>query len=734
MEHIPDVDDPELAAAAAGATATTALIAAHVKRSDDNAPASDEPVSADAGKKRRNTELAVKIQRGILKIAAYAGPVALRVIDAAILLQIARTCLAIPSLLPVLDLVSDLLMYAELSHSGYEISPKILLGILYLSWRFATAYAALTPRPSLRKIAALYVPFLLLPSWGDLMAADDEDEVDKKKAATEAKAEEEEAKADEDAVQAVEADVEAAGPSAGVSAAGAGGSAKEAETAKEVALKKALKGAKEEIAALKKEVRAIKLNAAQSVSDALYGTEPRLLRQWLANEHKRYAECEGVLAKALIAAGLEAKLVVSLLVGPYFVWRAALTLGRETAFPEVLDDEHLDAAERNKLYQRVLTVIEAVLESLPQLVLQGALYYMHPERINPYVFAFSVGCSLAGLAFAGYNFFKHREAILKILGPPKELIAWEAEEEDGGFEPMDPEVWRRGGRKAAEAKVECAGNFGGPRLAMTPDGSLLVGAGSAASTEEASIYSSADASVVLVLSGPSSAVYCIATDGEYIFGGCNDGSIYVWTVKGEPVGELPNEHSIMLFSLAVLGDTLVSGSQDSTAKVWSFSARTCTATLSEHTGPVYGVAVTAEAIATGSGDKTLRIWPVGGGASRHTKLHPADVWTVAMAGDLLATGCSDKVIRTFSVATGQLTRELRGCTGAVMSLALSGSMLVSGDAREKVKVWALTGEASAECVATLEGHSDMVRGVVAGPDFVASQAYGSAELLVWRPA
>ena len=61
-------------------------------------------------------------------------------------------------------------------------------------------------------------------------------------------------------------------------------------------------------------------------------------------------------------------------------------------------------------------------------------------------------------------------------------------------------------------------------------------------------------------------------------------------------------------------------------------------------------------------------------------------------------------------------------------------MLVSGDSGRKVKVWALTGEASAECVATLEGHSNWVWGVVAGPGFVASQAWGSAELLVWRPA
>ena len=47
----------------------------------------------------------------------------------------------------------------------------------------------------------------------------------------------------------------------------------------------------------------------------------------------------------------------------------------------------------------------------------------------------------------------------------------------------------------------------------------------------------------------------------------------------------------------------------------------------------------------------------------------------------------------------------------------------------------LTGEASAECVATLEGHRGSVRGVVAGAGWVAGQSDGeSGELIVWRPA
>ena len=105
---------------------------------------------------------------------------------------------------------------------------------------------------------------------------------------------------------------------------------------------------------------------------------------------------------------------------------------------------------------------------------------------------------------------------------------------------------------------------------------------------------------------------------------------------------------------------------------------------------------------------------------------------VLLALDLLVTGCFDYVVRTFSVSSGQPTRELRGHTGLVFSLALSDSMLVSGDGDRKVKVWAVADEASAECVATLE-HGGYVFGVVAGADFVAAQGDGNTKMIVWRP-
>ena len=97
-------------------------------------------------------------------------------------------------------------------------------------------------------------------------------------------------------------------------------------------------------------------DAAQSTADALFGPEPRAVREWVvrADAEYRAAEDEGrPLAAAWAQAKFEAHmLVAAVLVGPYLVWRASITLARDTAFPpDEKDGEKRDEAERSKKYQ-----------------------------------------------------------------------------------------------------------------------------------------------------------------------------------------------------------------------------------------------------------------------------------------------------------------------------------------------------------------------------------------------
>ena len=310
--------------------------------------------------------------------------------------------------------------------------------------------------------------------------------------------------------------------------------------------------------------------------------------------------------------------------------------------------------------------------------------------------------------------------------------------------------WILGGRRSAVSRIKTGNGqnvlsfslafFSQPLrhlnvLRAAPNGNWLVGACSAASTRELTIYQSDGVVVATLTCGPSSDVRAVATDGEHIACGLANGHIRAWRADTrEPLEPLPHEHDRAVWGLELRGDVLVSGAGDSKALIWSLEARTVRATLDEHADCVRSVTIRGEAIATGSDDKTARVWPRTGGDSLLTLPHPDSVLAVLLRGQLLVTGCLDRVVRTWCVGTGQLTRELRGHSGYVCSVTRCGALLVSGSSNGQVKVWGLR-EGEGECVATLD-HAGGVSGVAVAPsgEWVAGLSNGrEGGLAVWRP-
>ena len=308
---------------------------------------------------------------------------------------------------------------------------------------------------------------------------------------------------------------------------------------------------------------------------------------------------------------------------------------------------------------------------------------------------------------------------------------------------LGPAAKQHGAVKAAEASTKIGGNPGNINLLqLFPDEARLIVVGSAASTRNATVYRP-DASTVGVLEGHEADVVAVATDGVHIVTGDKSGSLRLWDADTlATAGQLQHSGS-SVYCVAVRGDLVVSGSTDSTVKLWRLRARECVATLMEHSARVSCVDVGEEAIATGSDDATVRLWPRDGGASRRTLVHPSPLCAVRMQGDVLATGGLDAVVRVFALSTGLLVRELRGHVGSVQSLALAGSVLVSGGGDgsnttgNTIKVWSLLEDVDASECATLDEHSTHVRSVAISPlgGFVASVTNGEgAKLFVWRPA
>ena len=68
---------------------------------------------------------------------------------------------AIISLSTVLDMISDLNASVQIMMNGYIYSLTAVVFILVLSWRFLLVFSALTPKPSVAKVALKYCSKLL---------------------------------------------------------------------------------------------------------------------------------------------------------------------------------------------------------------------------------------------------------------------------------------------------------------------------------------------------------------------------------------------------------------------------------------------------------------------------------------------------------------------------------------------------------------------------------------------
>jgi WD40 repeat protein len=307
--------------------------------------------------------------------------------------------------------------------------------------------------------------------------------------------------------------------------------------------------------------------------------------------------------------------------------------------------------------------------------------------------------------------------------------------------------WQAGGLTVAAARVAVDGGYN--TLKKFPGRLQLVGVGGKSSTE-LRVYSGPSATVTRTFMTAGPRIFSVATDGDTVAAGDNQGLVHLFELavdasEHQLAAEL-DAHSGYVFGLAfVAAGKLVSGSADNLAKLWTVRERRCTATLSEHTADVNCVDATDALIATASDDGTVKIWsPHGGGASRRTLVHPEGVNAVHIAGDVLASGCRDGAVRTYSVASGKLTRTLLGHSHFVLSVHVCGGALVSGSLDKTVKVWSIVDAAAGECLATLEGHTSNVSGVVVLPDadgvgwLIASlsatqNVWKAGQLIVYKP-
>eukprot|EP00123_Amoebidium_parasiticum_P003105 comp14400_c1_seq1/m.10506 comp14400_c1_seq1/g.10506 ORF comp14400_c1_seq1/g.10506 comp14400_c1_seq1/m.10506 type:complete len:238 (-) comp14400_c1_seq1:55-768(-) len=150
-------------------------------------------------------------------------------------------------------------------------------------------------------------------------------------------------------------------------------------------------------------------------------------------------------------------------------------------------------------------------------------------------------------------------------------------------------------------------------------------------------------------------------------------------------------HKGPVSSLLIAGDVLITGSWDKTIRVWSRKSGVLVRTLEGHTDYVKALAIAGTTLYSGGSDKTLRLWDLTTGTLIKTlgNVHRRGIEGICVSeeGGAVYTACSDSFIRTIDTASAQCVATWEGHSTSVYALTLEEGYIYSGSADHTAKQW-----------------------------------------------
>ncbi|MCC5654213.1 hypothetical protein LC609_31430, partial [Nostoc sp. XA013] len=214
----------------------------------------------------------------------------------------------------------------------------------------------------------------------------------------------------------------------------------------------------------------------------------------------------------------------------------------------------------------------------------------------------------------------------------------------------------------------------------------------------------------------------ISPDGQMIVSGSLDGTVRLWDILGNPIGQPFQGHRDSVNSVAISpdGQMIVSGSRDNTIRLWNIQGRPIGKPFDGHQGYVTAVAFSTDGqmIASGSWDKTVRLWDLGGNIiSQPFYGHEDVIFSVVFSTDsqMIASGSWDNTVRLWDIQGHPIGKPFWGHEREVYSVAFSpdGQKIVSGSRDRTLRLWDLAGSLIGQ---PLSGHEDSVLSVAFSPD------------------
>ncbi|MBD2101495.1 eIF2A-related protein [Leptolyngbya sp. FACHB-261] len=211
-------------------------------------------------------------------------------------------------------------------------------------------------------------------------------------------------------------------------------------------------------------------------------------------------------------------------------------------------------------------------------------------------------------------------------------------------------------------------------------------------------------------------------DGQAIVSGSTDGTIRLWDVWGNAIGQPFKGHQATVSSVSFSpdGQAIVSGCYDGTIRLWDVWGNAIGQPFEGHEGYVSSVAFSpdGQTIVSGSTDGTIRLWDVRGNAiGQPFEGHEGYVSSVAFSpdGQTIVSGSTDGTIRLWDLRGNAIGQPFKGHEGYVWSVSFSpdGQTIVSGGYDKTIRLWDLRGNAIGQ---PFEGHEGYVSSVAFSPD------------------
>ncbi|WP_448268354.1 nSTAND1 domain-containing NTPase [Nostoc sp. DSM 114159] len=224
--------------------------------------------------------------------------------------------------------------------------------------------------------------------------------------------------------------------------------------------------------------------------------------------------------------------------------------------------------------------------------------------------------------------------------------------------------------------------------------------------------------------GHEDSVYSVAIspDGQIIVSGSRDKTVRLWDIQGNPIGQPFYGHEAYVTAVSFSADSqmIVSGSWDKTVRLWNLIGQPIGQPFYGHEDVIFSVvfSTNGQMIASGSWDKTVRLWDIQGHPiGKPFWGHEHEVYSVAFNhdGQKIVSGSRDRTLRLWDLAGSLIGQPLSGHENSVLSVAFSpdGQKIVSGSSDNTVRLWDLMGNPIGQ---PFREHKNVVWSVAFSPD------------------